>query len=180
LDDRLEKFIKDNREEMDFKSPRNDLWGDIENQLKDNSKQIKLSKTVVYWRAAAVILLLITSWLVIDKFTTESNGIADVETVVFNPELEEAETFYITLINEKRGEISALSKKYELGKDFLNEIDRLDLMYSELKQELNGGDEDNLVDAMIRNLQLRIEILNQQLKIIQSIEKSQKDEAINL
>ena len=97
-----------------------------------------------------------------------------------NPELAEAETFYTAMINQKREEIVLLGDKYALGRDFMRDIDQLDQMYEKLKLDLNSGNEDNLVDAMIRNLQLRIEILNQQLQIIQSIEKSQENDTVNL
>jgi hypothetical protein len=58
-------------------------------------------------------------------------------------------------------------------------------MYMVLKKDLQNGNEENLTDAMILNLQLRIEILNQQLSIIQSIEtrkngKIDEDETIRL
>ena len=180
MDDRIEKYIKGHRDEMDVKIPRNDLWGDIEQQLESSSKQVRISKSVMYWKAAAVILLLITSWLAIDKLTSENRNIRQAEVAVVNPELMEAEGYYISLIDQKREEIINLGQKYELGKDFLKEIDQLDKMYAILKQDLKGGNEDNLVDAMILNLQLRVEVLSQQLRIIQSIEKSQKDETVNL
>ena len=80
----------------------------------------------------------------------------------------------------KRTEIKELGENYALGEDFMRDIDQLDKMYGKLKQDLNSGSESNLVDAMIRNLQLRIEILNQQLQIIQSIEKSQNNDTVNL
>ena len=67
MDDRLEKFIKSHREEMDVKNPRRDLWSDIESQLGGEPKQRRLAQPVMFWRAAAVILLLLSSWLVFDK-----------------------------------------------------------------------------------------------------------------
>lgn len=179
MDDRLEKYIKDHREDMDYKSPREDLWETIKNELKDESKQRHLSRSVFYWRAAAVILLLITSWLAFDKLAPNSNG-DSVEIASINPQLFEAETYYISLIDQKREEIRVMSQKYGLGNDFLHDIDQLDSMYAVLKNDMATGDEENLVDAMILNLQLRIEILNQQLSIIQSIENSQQDETIIL
>lgn len=180
MDDKLEKYIKKHRKELDVKHPRADLWSDIESQLKDDSNQRAISRPVMYWRAAAVLLLLVTSWLVIEKFTVKPQEISQASIEEINPELAEAETFYITMINEKREEIRELGEKYEVGKDFMRDIEQLDKMYGKLKQDLNSGNESNLVDAMIRNLQLRIEILNQQLQIIQSIEKSQKDDKISL
>ena len=180
MDDRLEKYIKSHREEMDAKNPRNDLWSNIEKELNQNTKQRHISKSVIFWRAAAVILLLITSWLAFDKvnqnFSNENSG----NVAVLSPQLIEAETFYISLIGQKKKEIKVMSERYDLGADFLDDINMLDSMYSVLKEDMNSGDEQNVVDAMILNLQLRIEILNQQLSIIQSIENSQKDEKIIL
>ena len=182
MDDRLEKFIKSHRDEMDGKNPRKDLWADIEKELGQNQdlKQRHISKPVIFWRAAAVILLLITSWLAFDKVNQYSEGDENFEVAEASTLLLEAETFYISLINQKRGEIRIMSKKYDLGDDFLVEIDKLDSMYAVLKRDMKNGNEENLIDAMILNLQLRIEILNQQLTIIQSIENSQKDEKVIL
>ena len=178
MDDRLEKFIKANREELDVKMPRESLWVEIEQELPVKSKQRTLTKPVIYWRAAAVVLLLLSSWLVFDKVSQHSNTSPVVAEL--NPQLMEAEQYYIALIDQKRNEIQVMSEKYDFGGEFLSEIDRLDSMYTVLKQDMTNGNEENLVDAMILNLQLRIEILNQQLSIIQSIENSQQDEAVIL
>jgi hypothetical protein len=124
--------------------------------------------------------LLITSWLVIDKVYQNSDGNGTDEVVAVNPQLLDAENFYISLIDQKREEVKIMSEKYDFGGEFLSEIQLLDSMYTLLKKDMNNGNEEVLVDAMILNLQLRIEILNQQLSIIQSIENSQKDEKINI
>ena len=180
MDDKLEKFIKSHRDEMDDKYPRKDLWKDIERQIDTNKKERSLSVRMIYWRAAAVFLLLITSWLVFDKVYQTSVDDQMPEVAITNPQLLEAESFYVSLINEKKQVIASMSDKYDLSENFLREIDVLDSMYVVLKNDLKQGNEENLVDAMILNLQLRIEILNKQLSIIQSIENSQKDEKVIL
>lgn len=178
MDDGLEKFIKSQRDQLDDRLPRKDLWADIEKELKVETKERRITSPMIYWRAAAVILLLITSWLAFDKVSQYTEDNSDVAEV--NQQLLEAESFYVSLIAQKSNEISVLSAKYDLGGDFLNDIEMLDSMYTVLKKDLNNGNEENLVDAMILNLQLRIEILNQQLSIIQSIENSEEDETISL
>jgi len=176
MDDRLEKFIKTHRADLDEKVPRKSLWSEIEHELPTAPKQRSMSKPVMYWRAAAVILLLVSSWLVFDKVNQ-----SDVPVMAeLSPQLIEAEGYYISLIDQKRDEILTMSEKYEFGSDFLYEIDRLDSMYSVLKHDMTNGNEENLADAMILNLQLRIEILNQQLSIIQSLENNQQDETVIL
>ena len=180
MDDRLEKFIKSNRAEMDDKSPGHNLWAEIEKELQPEVKEIKLSKSHILWRAAAVILLLVTSWLAFEKVQQSDTDGSGMEMSKLNPDLMEAESFYLSLIDQKRNEISAMGDMYNLGADFSSEINTLDSMYMVLKKDMINGSEENLVDAMIVNLQLRIEILNRQLNIIQSIEKSQRDETIIL
>lgn len=180
MDNKLEKFIKSHRAEMDDKRPKKDLWAGIENELRESKKQRQLSKPVMYWRAAAVILLLITSWLAFDKVNQNFVENRTSEVAKLSPQLLEAENFYISQIDQKRDEIKVIGDKYELGGVFLSEISILDSMYVVLKKDMQNGNEEVIADAMILNLQLRIEILNQQLSIIQSIENSQKDEKINI
>ena len=166
---------------MDSKEPRPDLWIDIANEISSETRQKSLSKSFVWWRAAAVLLLFITSLLVLEKFVSGP----EKEMVVVNQQLLEAESFYTSLISQKKDEVLKLSKELSLGDEFENEINNLDSMYNVLKDNLKNGNEENVVDAMILNLQLRIELLNRQLSIIQSIENSKnenisEDETIRL
>lgn len=181
MNDKLEKFIKSNRADMDNKEPRPDLWIDIANEISSETKQRSISKSFVWWRAAAVLLLLVTSLLVLEKYVSEP----EKEVVVMNEQLKEAETYYFELISQKQEEVMALSKEFNMGEEFATDINTLDSMYSVLKGDMQHGNEENVVDAMILNLQLRIEILNQQLNIIQSIEDNKnenisEDETIRL
>ena len=59
MDDRLEKYIKRHRADFDGKEPGRDLWGRIEQQLGEGKKQVKSSRSLVYWRAAAVLMFFV-------------------------------------------------------------------------------------------------------------------------
>ena len=71
---------------MDSKEPRPDLWIDIANEISSETRQKSLSKSFVWWRAAAVLLLFITSLLVLEKFVSGP----EKEMVVVNQQLLEA------------------------------------------------------------------------------------------
>ena len=176
MGDRLEKYIRAHRNEMDFKEPRKDLWEDIAQQLPKPDSRKQTSRSFILWRAAAVILLVISSWLAYDKVSQYISDDEPVNLAEISPELHEAELFYVTLIEQKSDEINMLSRKYGLEEHFHGDIEMLDSMYVTLKNDLKFGNEEVLIDAMILNLQMRIEILNTQLSIIQSIENRQKDE----
>jgi len=178
MDDKLDKFIKSNRVEMDNKYPGKNLWARIEKEIDQNAKQKRLTKTAIFWRTAAVFLLLISSWLVFDK--VQHAFINESEVVITNPEFLDAESFYISQINKKRTEMESISKKYNLNVKFSHEIDLLDSMYAVLKNDLKKGNEAYLSDFMILNLQLRIEVLNQQLNILEKIKNTENNEQVIL
>jgi anti-sigma-K factor RskA len=114
MNDKIEKFIKCHRAEMDHKEPSPELWIDIANEISNNTKQKSLARSFVWWRAAAVILLLVTSLLVIEKYVTEPDG----KEIVMSEQLIEAESYYISLIDQKQREVSSLSQQLESGKGF--------------------------------------------------------------
>jgi hypothetical protein len=54
---------------------------------------------------------------------------------------------------------------------------RLDSSYTQLKKQLyTTPNTDKVMGAMIQNLQLRIEVLNRQLEVLQRVEKLQKQQ----
>jgi hypothetical protein len=181
MNDKLEKFIKEHRAQFDAGEPRPDLWIDIANEINDVHKQRSLTRSFTFWRVAAVLLLLVTSLLVVDKVLQKP---APAE-IVINQDLQDAEGFYFALITQKLEEVMKMSDDLNIGNEFANEINKLDAAYDVLRDNLKNGNQEDVVDAMILNLQLRIEMLNQQLNIIQSIERSKseknkEDEAIRL
>lgn len=181
MNDELEKFIKERREQFDSAEPRPDLWIDIANDINNAHKQKSLTRSFTIWRVAAVMLVLVTSWLVVDKVMQKQSPAE----IIISQDLQDAEAFYFSLITQKQQEVIKLSEDLNIGNAFANEINKLDSTYNILKDNLRYGSQEDVADAMILNLQLRIDILNQQLNIIQAIErsKSQKnkeDETIRL
>jgi hypothetical protein len=70
--DRLEKFIKDHREEFDDEIPSEGLWKEIEKSIPVN-KEIKPKSWGVWFRAAAFFLLGALSWILINYFINKKD-----------------------------------------------------------------------------------------------------------
>jgi hypothetical protein len=78
------------------------------------------------------------------------------------------EDYYATQITEKKQEISALNVPAATApsNDWNRELTTLDSTYTQLKTELYRNPEPDVVlEAMNRNLQIRLDILNQQLRL---------------
>ncbi|TGE19848.1 hypothetical protein [Hymenobacter elongatus] len=78
------------------------------------------------------------------------------------------EGYYATQIGEKKAEIGALNVPAATapGADWNRELATLDSTYNQLKTELYRNPEPDVVlEAMNRNMQIRLDILNQQLRL---------------
>jgi hypothetical protein len=178
---RLEDFIKANRDEFDDIEPATDLWGKIEKQLpkqfgagKSGKKTFSLGFVL---RVAASIIVGMGVCFTL-YLNSEKQNMVDLGAI--NPEYARQQVQYTSLIATKRIELKAISKSDpQLYKEFTAEIGRMDSTYKKLNHDLTTSPNQELVlRAMIRNLKMQTEVLNQQLNVIEqyNLIKSKKNE----
>ena len=100
------------------------------------------------------------------------------EAEVDNESSADQEMYHFTkLIQIKQKQL--LSIKYdspELYEHFVADYNKLDKSYNDLKEEMKTNpNKEVLLEKMIGNLQLQIELLNQQLKVVRQLNKIKKD-----
>ncbi|WP_127132471.1 anti-sigma factor [Pseudoflavitalea rhizosphaerae] len=184
----LENFIRDHREEFDGEEPSPRVWKDLQQQLqadanpapKKNSGGRVLTLTILKWSAAAAILVLagLGVFHLIDKPTL--SGTASTQSQKddllqkINPTYAKEVYHFTQLIELKQEELKQIEKDNpELYQQFLGDISQLDSSYNNLKKELpSNPNREQLLEAMIENLKMQTELLNQQLQIIQQIKQS--------
>ena len=176
--DKLEKFITEKRSEFEEELTV-DLWSKISNELdKTVSIAPKTARMVPIqriWQIAAGFAALLMLGLSMQFYYLQQQTIAVASVEKLVPELAEAEKFYSSQIKQTKIILSAYNLK-EIGiESDLKEIDNLDKAYNELKTEFyKSGDQETIISAMIQNLQLRAELLNQKLQTIQRAQKVKK------
>ncbi len=84
---------------------------------------------------------------------------------------------FAKLIETKQEELKVLAKEQpQLYKKFTTDINQLDSSYNALKNQLTvTPNKEMLIEAMIQNLQLQLNVLNQQLNIINQIKNSKSN-----
>ena len=84
--------------------------------------------------------------------------------------------YYAKLIELKHEELKTLEKDEPLlYRQFSGDVQKLDSVYHSLKTQLpNNSNREQVIEAMISNLQLQIGLLNKQLDIIKKIKHSKK------
>jgi hypothetical protein len=84
--------------------------------------------------------------------------------------------YYAKIVELKHDELKKIKKDEPLlYKQFSGDVYKLDSVYQSLKKELpKNPNREQLLEAMIQNLQLQMELLNRQLHIIKQINNSKK------
>ncbi len=194
--DKLERFIRDNREAFDSHEPPADLWAKLETNLPAQPERLNgLVKPLhgsetgpfrnqitsmwggMRWQIAATITLLLLAggyW-----WTNDHYGVSEQpEVVVFSPAYAKEFTQYARLIDDKRSELRDMTEQNPaLYQQFATDLDRLEKNYQGLKADLpKNPNQEVLIQAMIQNLQLQIDLLNQQLDVIQRIKQQNNNQ----
>ncbi|MEP2023801.1 MAG: hypothetical protein ABJH98_03885 [Reichenbachiella sp.] len=182
MKDKLEDFIISHKTDFDDLEPRKDTWEKIQKEITPSEQK---KDYVWLWKAAAVVFLCISVGLAVERsLFSEDESVADVNVISKNKtaELNEVEGYYTQLISQKRMEIkSVIDKNGLVDVELLKDMEQLDQMYTSLKKDLKRNQNDErLINAMIQNLQLRVEILNKQLRILERISKHEQDEKISV
>lgn len=136
------------------------------------------------WGIAATIL--VTAGTAIYFFMDNKKGdtpITIATTIDTSNEINSLVPEYAPQVNEfaklvaiKQDELKALAPEQpELYRQFTTDINQLDSSYISLRSQLRiSPNREMLIEAMIQNLQLQLNVLNQQLNIINQIKQSKK------
>jgi ribosomal protein S6 len=194
----LERFVRDNREAFDNMQPSPALWDKIGESIgepkKSTTRVVRMSWA--RWAVAATLFLALAGILsyqlfwkpqgsdiqLADRNDTPATKIATPETIdpvvnQIDPQYAKLVSQFTEVIGAKQAELKQIEKDDpELYKKFAGDIQKLDSSYHVLRSTLNANpNTEQLLQAMISNLQMQIELLNQQLSIIQKVKQPKAD-----
>jgi hypothetical protein len=150
---RLEDFMKANRADFDDLEPSADLWGRIEKHLPPEGNVIPqkrearmFSLNFVLKVAASIIIVMGVAFILYVR-----NEKKQVDYAAINPVYAKQQVQYASMVQTKRTEL----RQTELA---------------------TSPNQEAILQAMIRNLQIQTEVLNQQLNIIEHYNQMKKEE----
>jgi hypothetical protein len=180
---KLKKFIWDHRDEFDDEVPSEKVWQNIEGSFSQKKEKKAVIAPLYKWSMAAAAVLIISAGAYF-MFTKKPAKVVEPSVAVEKPETNDLPSEFVPeftsitkTISMKQAELKILAKDQpELYERFTNDINQLDSSYNILKDQLNAApNNDVLLEAMIQNLQLQLNVLNQQLTIIHQIKQSKKN-----
>jgi hypothetical protein len=164
MKDQLEDFIRENRNEFDDKKPSNNVWLRIRRALKFDTSPKVVWNSITMWRAAAIIFMALSLYLMLPKAKERSQK--EIALREFN----DVEQFYIQQISEKT-ELIEEFRQNEGMNGFTNDFRQLEAMYSVLREQMKSQPSQKVKDALVLNLLVRIDLLNQQLHKLETQEE---------
>ncbi len=185
--DNLENFIKQNRNAFDEEPPAT-LWNKIAEELAVPTRKtapiVQMMPVRSVWQIAAGFAALMVVGLALQwsYFSKQQGQLAALQTPPtveqLVPELGEAEKFYAMQISQtqvalKKYQANSGNQDLKIDQEAMKELENLDKTYTELKKEFyTSGNQEAVVSALIQNLQLRLDLLTQQLQALQKAEKA--------
>jgi len=133
--------------------------------------------------AASVLVLLSVSFAGYHFFKPTNNQVVgtDKEKVNSKPELNKMEEFYLTQITFQISKIKFTDENKELIAIYLSQLSKLQQEYKELK--LNNDEfNEEVLDKIIENLQLRLQLLHdlkKKLKLIEKLKLEQNEPSVS-
>lgn len=233
MNNRLEQFVRDNREEFDGEEPATKIWDKIQQQLDPPAEKkpatvinIRIDRTWLSVAAAVILVMASGIWYINSRHhtadpgnialqrptepvtepartnpapaaqtpadTSATSGIAGQKDQLAaatpknnkdnTPAATEDETMkeemyhYARLVELKHKELKTIEKDEPLlYRQFASDVHKLDSVYQGLQHQLpKNPNREQLLEAMVQNLQLQMGLLNHQLDIIKQINHSKK------
>jgi hypothetical protein len=194
----LERFVRDNREAFDNMEPSAALWDKIGEAIGEEKKSTTrvVRMSWARWAVAATLFLALAGTISYQLFwkqqaadlpiaqQTDTPDAGSTATNVVDPLVNQIDPQYAKLVSQfteviesKQNELKQIEKDDpELYNKFAGDIQKLDSSYHLLRSTLNANpNTEQLLQAMISNLQMQIELLNQQLTIIQKVKQPKAD-----
>jgi hypothetical protein len=156
MKDQLDDFVRQNRTAFDDKEPSDRVWRNIKATMKFSSGG--LWNSISLWRGAAIVFMVLSAYLLLPKhiFTASKSDVAANE-------FRDVEAFYFQQISEKVELIDGFKKNDGLN-GYTQDFKQLEAMYMILKEEMRTRPSQKVKDALVLNLLVRINLLNQQLQ----------------
>jgi hypothetical protein len=179
--DRLEEYIRKNREDLDKYDPSPDVWKGIRKNSRSGRREI------IMWLSAAAMIIVIFATAVLFYVARErenyilSKKDAGIFIMKTNPELIESEIYYNNLINELYNEETPLLTKYpDIEKELFNDMSQLDSICADIKGDLKDNiDNQEVIEALITNYRIKTRILEDMLDVLRQNENKPEKNKYN-
>jgi hypothetical protein len=163
--DKLEDYIRKNKEDLDKYTPSREIWTRIDRDIRKG--RIVRTRWIA---AAAMIIVIFTTAVLIYRGEDKRNfgmisSESDALIMKVNPDLKETEIYYNNLVNSLYSKATPLlTGNPDLEKELLSDLSHLDSIFTDIKKDLKDNiSNQEVIEALINNYRIKIHILEEML-----------------
>lgn len=172
----LEEYIREHKKSFDIGTPSDQLWSKIETAL--DKEKVKKPLRVPLWFGIAASLTVVMAITFIYTYRNSKQRGVDIADV--NPVYAQKEMKFASLIEQKKDSLMVYAQENpKLYSEFNADLQKLGADYENLKKQLqNSPNQKLVVRAMVKNLELQLQVINQQLSIINEVSQYKRENKI--
>ncbi len=166
MQDNLKKFVNEHKDEFDSITPKDLVWEGINSKLE--ASKVSASK-IIFWRSAAILLFICSIGLTF--YANKDSALVANKRVVYDNDFLTTEKYYASVIQEREALVIMVASTYpEIKNEFELDWNILDKSYANLKEEYAKNQSSEVLNALVQNLQSRVNLLNKQINILKQID----------
>lgn len=161
----------------------------FENQLEEAfGKTPKQDYSIIYKMAAVAIIAVLSTIFISNQWNGTPDG--PTQDVVqtnkislgdVSPELKTVENYYLTSIKVELATLETTEEHEAMVNSYLDELKNINKAYNDLEKDLNAyGVTEEIINAMIDNLQLRLELLQDLKQKLNNLKQKQNENKKNV
>lgn len=190
----LKKLFEEQRKKETYqmkKGHENRFFDKLESELPE-----KTTSNSSFWlkiAASIIIMVGIASYIYMndlgetnpDTTIVNNEGSKDVESNIslgdLSPDLEKIENYYVANINLELANLEISDDNKGVVDGYMEQLEALDAEYKRLNKELNEvGPNDQTIEALIQNLQLRLQLLKKLKEKLNQLKLSKNEQTISI
>ena len=167
--DNLEKFIKDNKKQFNLEEPRPEVWNKIQEHRKPKRESTKQRFILPYkvMRLAASVLILALAAFGTYKLVSPQETVVVSNSESLPQELIEMDHYYESQVNSYVTQVKTIIQDEDILKDIENDLALLNSEKEQLFKDYGTEiDEEQVVQALISTYRMKIQILEDILKLL--------------
>ncbi len=181
MSDRLEDFVKQQREQFDLHEPDPSIWLKINPA---NVPVVKERRSMRWLRVAAAVAMIFGGSTAGLYFLTGEKAETDQLSNELYLEIQETEQYYSQMVTQRYDELKPFLMENPGAQRMLaDDMEELDEVYLELKEDLKDNvSNPEVIEAMILNYRVKLEILEDLLNQLNEKENQdyENDESYSL
>lgn len=180
--------MKDLRKDFDYSSKSFKMSKGHEKKFENRldeafGKAPKKDYSIIYKMAAVAIIAVLTTIFINNQWNSTPND-TDQQVVQarkislgdLSPELKTVENYYLTSIKVELATLETTEEHEAMVNSYLEELKNINKAYNDLEKDLNEyGATEEIINAMIDNLKLRLELLQDLKQKLNNLNQKQNE-----